>query len=286
MQFNVKTIVFNAAAGLVVASTFAFMLRSMFVSEVIPPCSARYPSPTEFTLDNGTGPMSAVQLVGTIGASQRGVYRNAKVVRVRGIDADYALKVEMKPDDATIGRSGRGNGVSFIWSPSGMGAAQSICLAYSVYLPKNFDFGNGGMLPGIFAGKPLSINETSDGKTGLAQRLVWRNDGRANLFAQLPGHDTNGGTYLVGNGVTFEKDRWVAIEQEIVLNSPARSDGMARVWIDGEMEIERKRLQWRKSGKLMLNGVIADVAYGVPRREFLPPRKTAIYVSPMQLRWR
>lgn len=285
MQLNSKTIIFNAAAGLVLLVGFIYVLRSLFVSEVIPPCSTRYPGVTEFSLDNGNGPMSPEQLVGTIGGSQRGVYRNARVVRVRGIESENALKVSMHPDDPVADQSGEGNGIGFLWSPTSMNDATSVCLAYSVYLPKDFDFANGGVLPGLYAGTPTRLGETADGKASASQRLVWRSEGMVNVYTQLPGDETNGGTYLNGRGKPLEKGRWIRLEQEAVLNTPGKSNGLSRVWVDGELLLDKRRLEWRKEDALKLKGVLADVAYGNHRGPALPPKQTAIYVSPLQLRW-
>ncbi len=284
-QFNVKSIVFNAAAGLVVLSTFIFMLRSLFVTEVIPPCSTRYPSPTEFTLDSGKGPMSPVQLVGVIGGTQRGIYRNAKVVEVRDTASKHALKVTLRPDSENARTTGEGNGIVFQWTPEALAGATTACLSYSVYLPKKFEFGGGGILPGLYAGAPNTINEALDGKTAVAQRLVWRNNGRANIYAQLPGYEANGGAYLDTDGIKFPRGRWVAVEQEIKLNDLGKANGLSRLFFDGEKVIEKNRMQWRKNGKLTLSGVHAEVTYAMPHRQTKPPKATAVYISPMQLRW-
>ena len=285
-QFNVKSIAFNAAAGIVVLATGIFMLRSLFITEVVPPCSERYPAPTEFTLDNGTAPMSPVQLVGMIGGTQRGIYRNAKVVRVRDASGKHALKVTLRPDAENARTTGEGNGIGFRWTPESMAGATSACLSYSVYLPKKFEFGGGGVLPGLYAGEPVSLNVASDGKTALAQRLVWRNNGRANLYAQLPGHEANGGAYLDTDGVEFPRGRWVKVEQEIKLNDLGKANGLSRLYFDGEKVIEKQWMEWRKNGKLTLSGIHADVTYAMPRRDLKPPKKTAVYITPMQVRWR
>lgn len=284
-QFNVKSILFNAAAGLVVLGTFVFMLRSLFIAEVVPPCSERYPSPVEFTLDNGSGPMTPVQLVGLIGESQRGIYRNAKVVRVRDTAAEHALKVTLRPDSENARTSGEGNGIGFLWQPAALEGATSACLSYSVYLPSKFEFGAGGVLPGLYAGAPVSLNDASDGKTAIAQRLVWRSNGRANVYAQLPGYETNGGAYLDTDGVEFPRGRWVAVEQELKLNDLGKANGLSRLYFDGEKVIEKNWMEWRKNGKLTLSGVDTDITYAIPRRQTNPPKETAIYLSPMQLRW-
>lgn len=285
MQLNVKSIAFNAAAAIMFLAGIVFLLRSAFVSEVVEPCSARYDDLTEFTLDTGSGPLSPAQLVGMIGASQRDIYNNAKVVRVRGVPGERALKIALANKGIENGKPGQTNGIGFLWAPRTLTGARSACLSYSVYLPKDFDFGGGGVLPGLYAGKPLELSAAADGEAAVAQRIVWRNNNRGNLYAQLPGYETNGGAFFSQKGFELPKGRWVSVEQELELNAPGVSDGFARVWIDGEMVVEKKWLNWRKSKKLQLAGVVADVGYGVPRRIVSPPKDTKLYLSPLQLRW-
>ncbi|MBU2580299.1 MAG: polysaccharide lyase [Alphaproteobacteria bacterium] len=287
-QYNTKSIVFNAAAGLLVISSFIFMLRSLFVAEVIPPCSKRYPSPVELPLENDAAPMSPVQLVGMIGDSQRGLYRNAKVVRVRDVSSNHALKITLRPDSKDARTSGEGNGIGFQWAPSGLKGATSACLTYSVYLPEKFEFGEGGILPGLFAGNPASLDDVSDGKKMAAQRLVWRRNGLANIYAQFPikeGNKNSGGVFLHQSGIEVPRGRWVAVEQELKFNDLGKTNGLSRLYVNGEMKIERRGLEWRKNGKLTIAGVDGTTAYAVPRRVVAPPKETAIYLTSPQLRW-
>lgn len=284
-QYNTKSILFNAAAGVLVFGTFIFMLRSLLVAEVITPCSARYPQPVELPLENGEAPMSPVQLVGMIGDSQRGVYRNAKVVQVRDAASKHALKITLRPDREDARTSGEGNGIGFQWSPSGMKGSNSACLSYSLYLPEKFAFGDGGILPGLYAGKPAAFNDVLDGKLAATQRLVWQSSGEVNVYAQIPGYEVSGGLNLQPRGVEFPRGRWVSFEQEVKLNDMGRTNGFSRLFVDGELKIEKKNIEWRKNGKLTLSGVDANIAYAARRHDAKPPKQTAIYMTPLQLRW-
>ncbi len=285
MKLDLRSIVFNGAAAMMFLGLIAYLIRSLFVTETILPCSQRFDHPTEFVLERGGKSMSPVQLQGVIGASGRNILENAEVVRVKGIASPRALKVSVTPDPMDQRETAPGNGLGFIWSPRAMDGAKSACLAYSVYFPKSLEFGRGGFLPGVYGGEPMELNAVSDGKTAFAQRIVWRNNGRGNLYAQMPGYDATGGIFLSTKGFDFPKGEWIELEQEIVLNTPGKKDGLARVFVNGELALEKKWLEWRQSGKLLLTGVQAEVGYGVPRRSLSPPKKSAIYLSPLQLRW-
>lgn len=287
MQLNTRSILFNGAGAMLFVGLTFYIVRSFFVTETIPVCSARYPAATEFVLDQGNGPMSPVQLVGMIGASQRGIYRNAKVVKVKGVPSGRALKVALTPDPLdNESATSTGNGIGFLWTPRELTGADKACLSYSVYLPKSFEFGIGGYLPGLYGGKPLSIADRSDGKNGFAQRVVWQNLGRGNLFAQVPGFETRGGAYIATDHFEMPRDRWVAIEQELVLNTPGRENGLARLWIDGKLVAASSKLSFRSKPDLLIEGVQADIGFGSPKRQLGPPKSVNLYLSPMQLQWR
>jgi len=48
---------------------------------------------------------------------------------------------------------------------------------------------------------------------------------------------------------TEESGRWVCVEARARLNTPGRSDGIQQLWIDGRLESERTRLDWRGTFK-------------------------------------
>ena len=286
MKLDTRSILFNGAGVLLFAGLGFYIVRSFIVTESMEQCTNRYDTLTEFVLDNGAGPLTPVQLVGTIGASQRGIVRNAKVVKVKGVSSGNALKVALRPDPPGT-ESGTGNGIGFVWTPRDFKDATAACLSYAVYVPKSFDFGNGGFLPGVFGGRPMTLREASDGKSALAQRVVWRVNGRGNLFAQMPDHDLTRGAYLAQEGFKFPRGRWVRIEKEIVLNDVGKWNGVSRLWIDGEIVASKERLTWRKSKELFLTGVQADIGYGIPQRDVPRPAKPGqLFVSQLELRWR
>lgn len=280
MKFTRQEMIFNGAFAFMFAGLVVYMVRDSLVSGAVERCSQRYESPTEFILDNGAGPMSVVQLVGHIGTTQRGVYRNAKVVKVRGVDSERALKVHLRPSD------GDANGVRFRWSPRNLEGATSACLSYSVYLPKNFEFGAGGYLPGLYTGERLQQGVSSDVDGSVMQRVTWQNDGRGGLTMQSK---VDGETKQRSVGIErfdLPRGRWVSIEQELVLSKDGRSNGRARVYIDGQKVLDNQQPNSRESKGVKIGGVRADIGYANLKRAAEPPTKVNnVYVSQMKLRW-
>jgi hypothetical protein len=55
--------------------------------------------------------------------------------------------------------------------------------------------------------------------------------------------------------------KWVTIEQEILLNTPDASNGQLRVWVDGDLGLDRRNLQVRSDGVVRFEGMVADTHY-------------------------
>ena len=113
------------------------------------------------------------------------------------------------------------NGIEFRWSPPGIAGATSACLSYSVWLPDKFDFGGGGVLPGVFGGEPAAPRQRA-ANDRLTVTSEWSAEGKPSLVAAL-----DGGEHLrmSGAGASLPTNRWIKIEQEIVLNDPGQPNG-------------------------------------------------------------
>jgi len=51
----------------------------------------------------------------------------------------------------------------------------------------------------------------------------------------------------VSANVSFQRNRWYAVEYQVILNTPGMSDGIGRMWVDGKLVGERKDLRIRGS---------------------------------------
>jgi hypothetical protein len=137
----------------------------------------------------------------------------------------------------------------------GAGAPDEVFLRYYVRLSENFDFGPGGVLPGVCGGRCGAPPRSLDGIEAWAIRLHWSATGEIGLehvpHAQLP----------LGWNRTLTPGRWHALELRVKLNDPAAADGVIEGWFDGEKVASRAGLRLRSVGTLHADGVVFDTFY-------------------------
>ena len=125
-----------------------------------------------------------------------------------------------------------------------------------------------------------------EAKGALIARLVWRDGGNGELMTTLDDEGTVA-LHPFGRGqITIARGRWVSIEQEVILNAPGQRDGILRLWIDGELKVDRRNVQMRETADQRLTGISADLVYG--NREPASGARTATKarLTPFELRWR
>jgi hypothetical protein len=218
--------------------------------------------------------LSAIELQARAGARDLGVVDNASVVEVAGGPSEEALQVSLRKlpagaDPSAVAR----NGIEFHWNPKIAGAT-SACLSYSILLSDKFPFGEGGFLPGISAGEVTGSNA---GGESISVGPRWDNAGRPSLAA------TTGGDIrrFTGRSQPLPVNRWVKIEQELVLNEPGQENGVVRLWVDGTPVIDDARVPLRESTETILEGVLAVAGY-----QRVPDTPGTLLISPFEIAWR
>jgi hypothetical protein len=264
--------VVGAFVGLFVVGYIVF---AALHREAVETCSSQYPAPMRFSLQNGEGkPLSAIELQARAGSRDLGVIDNASVVRIEGGPSPEALEVKLRklPAGADAGATVR-NGIEFHWSPPGMKNASSACLGYSVWLPEKFEFGAGGLLPGVY-----SRGQSAASNPAYSVYPQWDNTGRPLIGAVL-----EGGTIarLAARTNALPFNRWVRIDQEIVLNDAGKANGLARLWVDGNLVIDDHTLALRRDAGALLSGVSAAVGY-----KQVPAQPGLLRLSPFEISWR
>lgn len=269
----------NTAGALVGIIVIGYVVYAALHKEVEQPCSARYPAATRFSLQTGEGkPLSAIELQARAGLRDLGVIDNASVVRVDGGPSAEALEVKLRNlpggDDASDAAR---NGIEFRWSPPGIKGGTAACLSYGVWFPDKFAFGDGGVLPGLFGGEPAAAHQrAADDRFSIAPH--WDGEGKPLLTAVLEG----GSVYRVsGNTSAMPTNRWIKVEQEVVLNDPEKENGTARLWIDGELVADDRRVRLRNDATALLSGVLAAVGY-----RHAPAEPGMLRLSPFEIGWR
>jgi hypothetical protein len=267
----------NVGAVLVGLIVVGYVLYSALHTEAEAPCSARYQA-TRFSLQNAAGkPLTRAELQARAGLHEIGISDNASVVPVEGGPAPVALEVKLRKMPANANADGVSpNGIDFHWTPPGLTGATGTCLAYDVWLDDKFAFGGGGQLPGVFGGAPAE-----PGKRALAHQLNvnpnWDGSGSPSILAaREPEHRRMSGTNIV-----LPTNRWFKIELETVLNTPGVADGVARLWIDGDLIVQDTSITLRQDEKEKLNGVLAAASY-----RLVPPVPGTLRLSHFEIGWR
>lgn len=274
--------VFNLAGAVAAVGVFGYVVRDFTTTKTIAPCSSRYPAAHALSLKGAGGqPLTPIELQAQSGLNERGVLGFASVKPGEGTDEPYVLEAALRASPTSGAPRDAAGGIFFTWNPAGVKPANSVCLSYDVWVPKGFDVASGGSLPGIY------------GPSGFHVRPEWQDDGSVRLRARVPA--LAGGTGATwdalslrapeGAGGSLALGRWTRIEQESVLNAPGRSDGIARLWIDGLLRIDYGQLDLRRSDE-RYGGAQIDIRYLGRGRAASVGEKSIVRITPLQLQWK
>ncbi|NJM55648.1 MAG: hypothetical protein HC841_06830 [Verrucomicrobiae bacterium] len=269
----------NAFGGVVIVLIGVYVLSEVVTTRDSPACMSGYPAYTQFSfLNSKNAPLEPAELQARIGFGERGVIENGSITESDGPEG-WAFNVKVgSPKE-------NGPAVSFNWTPSNMGAARSACLSYSVNLPREFNFSQGGYLPGLFGELSKTASST---QTGFGARPIWVANGAFQMDVNTSQSAiADGGRRIAAKEFSIPRGRWVRIDQEVVLNTPNVQDGQLKVWVDGRLMINEKKLAWRSHSGIRISGVAADIGYSKINTNNLPPRQlSVIKFSPPQIAWK
>lgn len=281
------TMLFNAGAAIFIATTVGVTLRHQFIKDPVPLCSARYQNAMVYPWSRGNGqPFTSADLQAKLGGYDWGVIDNVSFVEKAPVLSKVAMEIALPKDGPRVAGAApaaRKSGVGFAWQPSRVKDATSACLGYNVFLPADIEIGSGITLPGLFGNE--DTEPLGERVPAFTMRMRWRDDGRLDVVNAT----TEGsGVFNVDPQRTrIARGRWTRIEQEVVLNTPGRKDGLLRVWIDDELKLELTNAVFRQDAAHGFRGVDASVHYSRPNHAWAPsPKDTRIRLSPLEIRWK
>ncbi|MGK7870507.1 polysaccharide lyase [Falsiroseomonas sp. E2-1-a20] len=167
-------------------------------------------------------------------------------------------------------RSAPVGGAGFLL-PSGAGA-QARCLYYRLRFEGSFDFVRGGKLPGLYGGEAPRGCGPAERDRGFSARLMWREAGMGELYLYAPDRALRCGDSIGRGSWGFARGRWVALAQEVILNTPGREDGVVRVWADGRLVLEHQGLVLRRDATTLVEGVVFSTFFGGSDPSWAPGR--------------
>ncbi|KAB2913453.1 MAG: hypothetical protein F9K29_16325 [Hyphomicrobiaceae bacterium] len=278
---DTKIILFNIAAGLVSVAAIVAAVRSFLITPGVAPCSERYASGTVFALEREGVIQTPVDLQARLGGRDVGLVENAVVSKAKIGPVPVALSVNLPKGSASPHSSATPTGgVSFSWEPKSIQAKTSACLAYSVLLPEGFEFGRGGVLPGI-----RGADADRQGQDGFISQLVWRAGGRVGVTNRVTSNSQLRVFPYAQENAVFPRGRWTKVEQEVVLGAPKETKGVVRVWIDGRLVLDVNAPVLRGKPDVAISGVAVDAFYSGDDASGGAPADTRLSLSPLEIRW-
>ncbi len=198
-----------------------------------------------------------------------GVAENVRLV-ARAADRPPALAVRYPRGSIAPSSPAPRGGAGFVSSTGLERSAEAACLSYRLRFADGFAFARGGKLPGLYGGDGPTGGAAAD--AGFSARLMWREGGEGELYAYLPDPDAGGGISLGRGAWRFPAGRWVEVEQEIVLNDPGVANGVARIWVAGELRLEVPGLVFRRTADVRIEGLMFSTFFGGRDPAWASPR--------------
>jgi hypothetical protein len=275
-----KALMINGAAVMIIGGAAITQIKSYFFLPTIAACADRYPKAVALGVERNGVLLTASDVQAVAAGADSGIMENLTLMRVKGASSPNAIAVSLRsgtshPEHTKLDRGG----ISFPWRPRALPQSVSAaCLSYDVYLAPTFNFGSGGgTLPGLVGSgqnEKLQIN------------FGWTSKGTPRMRSVLK-TETNTSRDSVWSGNPIPRGRWVRVDQEIVLNAPKKTNGLLRVWLDGDLVAEKRKLTLRNSADGTIEGVLADVYFGVSTTDMdgRAMKDEQILFTPFELRW-
>lgn len=156
--------------------------------------------------------------------------------------------------------------------------AKVVSFKYQVKFPSGFEFAEAGKLPGLYGGDDDTIAKTCAGghhnDACWSARLMWRKDGKGELYGYLPTANNNKpfcpsggcnpkyGASIDTGAWTFVSGDWTSVEERVTLNDPGKENGEIEVLIGGESKIHITGVVLRSSDKGRTRGAMMHTFFG------------------------
>jgi hypothetical protein len=155
-------------------------------------------------------------------------------------------------------------------------------LEYEVKFDKNFEWKNGGKLPGLLGGDPKTKSTgciVPQPKDAWSYRLMWRGDGQIEMYI----YDQSRRSNNIACGVTTDskknvltKNKWINFKMYMKLNTKAgKPDGVAKLYVDGVLMLFRSGIEFRGVDKgATINSLTFTTFYGGHDTYWSPSKTT------------
>lgn len=152
-------------------------------------------------------------------------------------------------------------------------------LTYDVTFRDGFAFVKGGKLPGMCGGKCYTGGSAAEARTncdGWSTRYMWREDGKGVAYVYSCGSPSE--TYAEdipmmsgGTQLKFKVGTKYTLKQRIEVNSGRNRDGILKVWVNGQVVIDRKNMLYAQAGTAPVDKFYFSTFFGGSGQDWAPP---------------
>ena len=163
------------------------------------------------------------------------------------------------------------------------GRQESAELSYRVRFASDFEFVRGGKLPGL-AGGPENVSggKQPTGENGFSLRLMWRRDGRGEVYVyHLDQPEETGEGLPFPEEFRFPLGQPVKLRLAVTMNRPGQTDGIVRCWAtlpdaQEQLLVERTDFRWRTVDTFGIDSLYFQAFHGGSTADWAPPRDCTV----------
>ncbi|CAN5185142.1 hypothetical protein BH23VER1_BH23VER1_24370 [soil metagenome] len=182
-------------------------------------------------------------------------------------DGDKCLRIRINEDDHN------GASIQYRFAKADIPEPEALYARYYLRFGDSWDPGRGGKLPGPAGtyGRAGWGGRKVDGTDGWSARMGFHRskvrEGETQLHFYTYHVDMKG---IYGENLAWSIDdlgslkngQWYCIETYVAMNTPDKSDGVLRGWVDGKLAMERTDLRFRTVPDLKIEGFWLNLYYG------------------------
>jgi hypothetical protein len=170
-----------------------------------------------------------------------------------------------------------GGGVQW---PMTIAAQEEATVQYRIRFADDFDFQNGGKLPGL-CGKDYPTGGTpANGYNGFSARIMWEAGGNVSQYVYHVGQSSNYGDHWYwktnsGNGtnIVLYPNTWYTVKTRIKMNTPSKYNGVCESWLDGVRVLNKTSVRWRDTYDVKIDKFYFSTFYGGGDSSYAPNQK-------------
>ncbi|GLB39674.1 hypothetical protein LshimejAT787_0701840 [Lyophyllum shimeji] len=177
--------------------------------------------------------------------------------------------------------------------------AKEAKVSYQVQFPEGFEFALAGKLPGLYGGSdPKTAGSCAGGHhddSCWSARLMWRENGKGELYAYLPTAnqhlavckgkcDVKYGASIGTGSWSFKPGEWTQVTERVKLNDVGKGNGEIEILIGGERKVFVDQLTLRGDDKGRIRGIMVHTFFGGSSKpDFASPKDQKAYFKDFAL---